>query len=645
MIAPMKKITLLVLDNEREQALKDLRKLGLVHVQTKQVQSQSLTDLKTLHNKVILASSFLKEAMDKKDKKKKAKLIKLSASEEKRLALIDKVLALNEEKRSLNAEISSISNSIREYSIFGNFEPRDFTYLKEYGVTIAIATAIEKQYNELFLADFESSTKNNAKEKSELKTLKLVKDKNKIIFLIIAGPEGIPAKIDPSVTILPIPEKSIEEYEKDSIVMEKRISAINDELKKLSKHLSELEAFKKVLDKRIEFECVSEGMDYAELKEANTEDSVLGLAWLTGYVPVKEMHALKTAVSKNNWALISDDPSESDAPPTKLEGNAVTEMIHPLFDFLNTYPGYFEVDISWVFLLFFGIFVGMIFGDAGYGAIILLISGFIAIKRKRAGKKIDASLRLFMYLGTMVLIWGTLSCSWFGISPDLLPSFLKNICIKGISPMVSDGEKNNNVMLISFTIGLAHLLIAHLISIVTNKKSLKTLADIGAICMLLAMYVVVLNVLSLPFFGTTLPLTKAVFICLAIGFLLDFVFSNYEGSIGRSIIESLKDIINKILGVVNVFSDIMSYVRLWAVGLAGASIISTVNSIAGPMFGKAVFFTFGILICVFGNGLNMVLNVLSVLVHGVRLNTMEFAGHLGLGLTGYKYRPFSEAVD
>ena len=250
-----------------------------------------------------------------------------------------------------------------------------------------------------------------------------------------------------------------------------------------------------------------------------------------------------------------------------------------------------------------------------------------------------------MYLGTMVLIWGTLSCSWFGISPDFLPSLLKNICIKGISPMVSDGEKNNNVMLISFTIGLAHLLIAHLISIVTNKKSLKTLADIGAICMLLAMYVVVLNVLSLPFFGTTLPLTKAVFICLAIGFLLDFVFSNYEGSIGKSIIESLKDIINKILGVVNVFSDIMSYVRLWAVGLAGASIISTVNSIAGPMFGKAVFFTFGILICVFGNGLNMVLNVLSVLVHGVRLNTMEFAGHLGLGLTGYKYRPFSEAVD
>lgn len=646
MIAPMKKITLLVLEHERAQSLKTLRKLGVVHVESKQVQSRNLTELKTLQNKVILARSILSETMDKKEKKNEGVLVGLASTEEKRIALVERVIALNEEKRSIAAEGAHITAIIREYSGFGDFDPADFAYLKENGVSIAIASSLEKQYAELFLPDTKENTgkKKNTKEKSELKTLRLAQDKNKCIFLIIAGDEGIPAKVDSSITILPLPEKRNSEYQKDLIALRERETAINAELKNLTRHTLELDAFKKILDKRIEFETVYAGMETAALQEAPDGQTGLALAWLIGYIPAKEMPALKASVAKNNWALLSDDPTEDDAVPTKLEGNAVTEMIHPLFDFLNTYPGYFETDISWVFLLFFGIFVGMIFGDAGYGAVILLATLYMAIKKKRAGKKLGASLRLFMYLAAMILVWGTLSCSWFGIDPQYLPDFMTKICVKGISPLVSDAEKNNNVMLISFTIGLAHLLIAHIIAIATGKKNLKIFADIGKMALLVGMYVVVLNVLSLPFFGMELPIRTWVFVCIGVGFALDFVFSNYEGSIKASIIASLKDIINKVLGVVNVFSDIMSYVRLWAVGLAGASIIATVNSIAGPMFGKAVLFAFGLLICVFGNGLNMVLNVLSVLVHGVRLNTMEFAGHLGLGLTGFKYKPFSETV-
>jgi V/A-type H+-transporting ATPase subunit I len=107
-------------------------------------------------------------------------------------------------------------------------------------------------------------------------------------------------------------------------------------------------------------------------------------------------------------------------------------------------------------------------------------------------------------------------------------------------------------------------------------------------------------------------------------------------------VESLKNIISVILGIANVFSDIMSYIRLWAVGLAGGAIASTVNSMAGPMLGHLAFFIFGIVLLVFGHGLNVVLNVLSVLVHGVRLNTLEFSGHVGLTWSGYAYKPFAQ---
>ena len=110
----------------------------------------------------------------------------------------------------------------------------------------------------------------------------------------------------------------------------------------------------------------------------------------------------------------------------------------------------------------------------------------------------------------------------------------------------------------------------------------------------------------------------------------------------KSILESLKNIISVFLGIVNVFSDIVSYIRLWAVGLAGAAISNTVNEMAGPMVGHAVMFLALIVLLVFGHGLNMILNLLSVIVHGVRLNTLEFSNHLGMSWSGFKYEPFSE---
>jgi V/A-type H+-transporting ATPase subunit I len=130
---------------------------------------------------------------------------------------------------------------------------------------------------------------------------------------------------------------------------------------------------------------------------------------------------------------------------------------------------------------------------------------------------------------------------------------------------------------------------------------------------------------------------------LAGGFALVFIFGNYEGNIIKSIIASFANFISSVLGVTNVFSDIMSYIRLWAVGLAGGSLASTVNTMAGPMVGH--FLTFAaILLFLFGHGFNMVLNVLSVIVHGVRLNTLEFSSHVGLTWSGVAYKPFAKRV-
>ena len=184
------------------------------------------------------------------------------------------------------------------------------------------------------------------------------------------------------------------------------------------------------------------------------------------------------------------------------------------------------------------------------------------------------------------------------------------------------------------------------------ERSLKALGDTGSLFMLWGMFYVVLNMVvdkvrfpfdaSIPLdIFSAYPIAYPVGAFVAGGFMLSFVFSNYEGSVKESVLASLKNIISVLLGVVNVFSDIVSYIRLWAVGLAGAAISSTVNSMAGPFLGGFLMFA-AVLILAFGHGLNIILNMLSVIVHGVRLNTLEFSGHLGMSWSGFKYKPFSE---
>ena len=194
-------------------------------------------------------------------------------------------------------------------------------------------------------------------------------------------------------------------------------------------------------------------------------------------------------------------------------------------------------------------------------------------------------------------------------------------------------------------LALIQLSIAHLKGIIRFIRSPKCLGELGSLLMVWGMFFVVLNmVVKVPVFFGVETMGLPVIAIIGVGFLLSFVFANYEGSLGASILDSCKNIVSVILGVVNVFSDIVSYIRLWAVGLAGSAISSTINDMAGPTLGGALIFA-GILLLVFGHGLNMILNVLSVIVHGVRLNTLEFSSHLGMSWSGFSYEPFCESAD
>ncbi|MCL2320130.1 MAG: V-type ATP synthase subunit I, partial [Treponema sp.] len=434
-------------------------------------------------------------------------------------------------------------------------------------------------------------------------------------------------------------EKSLVQIDTELAELRDKLKALEDRIKGFADRRPVLEKEMAGIERDIYFES-----SLAEFEKAGDVAPEYGFSWLKGYIPAEDLEELKEAAKENSWAIVADDPEPDDEVPTKLRNIPPVRLLSPLTEFLDLLPGYREVDISPWFLLFFTIYFGMIFGDAAYG-MLLLIAAVIGMV-KTAKKGIPLGLWTLLLLSVSNVIWGTLTCTWFGIEADKLPAFFRNISLsyfctaKGTSQLMV----NQNLQVFCFTLALLQLSIGRIGGIIRGlrKRDLKLFADLGVLAMLCGMYNVVLFLVASNA-ERHFPLLPVSFYLLGGGFILNFIFGYYAGSISGAILESLKNIITVILGITGVFSDIMSYIRLWAVGLAGASLAATVNTMVGPMLGNFLIFL-GIVILAFGHGLNLVLSTLSVLVHGVRLNILEFSGHVGLTWSGIAYKPFAETA-
>ena len=615
MIVPMKKVSLVTQDKHREESLKLLRKIGVVHFERKVVSSDILTRLLERKAKAETALRTLRlfEKEDKKNPVADKPSIGVPAAQ-----IIAEVIQYVEERKASQEELARLRKEKSRIEEWGNFDPKDFSFLAENGDLRFFLYKLTQNVFEQIPEDTRYITLNSDKNFQWL----LVVDKEL---------QGRPS--------FDLSDYSITEI--DSLVTEVlgKLAHIEEQLalQAESKALVETEIESILVD--IEFETARAKMDVLEnVPEEST------VSWISGYVPQEDLGLLKRGASENGWALLAKDPDTDDLVPTKLKHNRLVSLLTPLTDFLNVRPGYDEPDISGWFLLFFTIFFGMIFGDAVYGALFLIIAIIGILKTMKKG--VPTGIKLLLLLGTSNFVWGVLTCSWFGLEVHQIPLVLQQISLPQISSVTAaqsaygEGIVRQNLMIICFSLALLHLCIGRMVAI-SFKRGLAKLGDFGSMLMVIGMFGIVLSLIASNE-HRQIPLLMPFVYALGAGFVVNFVFASYNGSIGASILDSCKNIISVVLGIANVFSDIMSYIRLWAVGLAGAAIASTVVSMAGPMLGHFIFFIFGIIILVFGHGLNLVLNALSVLVHGVRLNTLEFSSHVGLTWSGTPYKPFKD---
>ncbi|WP_318712720.1 ATPase [Treponema sp.] len=641
MIVEMKKVSLVILEAEKTESLKALRKAGVIHLEEIEGGSAELSAYKEQSSETEKALAILEEI--KLGKKQSVEQAKLSA--EDAVAKAKEIISFTDTKKSLFDKINQNTQELSRLEKWGSVNPAELASLTEKGLYLYMYEIPQEKYAEIG---------------KDINTVVVNKINKVVRFLLVSDcqledrPEGLPA----AAYSVPLPECSTEKLKDDIVKAKAEIERLDREIVASKKFESALRESKNRLLSDIEFENISSGMEKEdeEISEVETR-----LAWVTGYVPVDSMDKFKKVCSENSWAYVASEPKEDDMVPTKLKNNKLVSLIYPLTDFLGTVPGYHEYDISGWFLLFFTVFFGMIFGDGGYGLLLTGVGVAMAVK-SLASKKRGALAGLVLLLGLATVAWGTVTCTWFGLTPDMLPDWLKELSVPQLSNAYGDTQwpifwkpesglyltTAQNLQIFCFTLALLQLSVAHLKGIAANRKTLKWIGEFGFLMQVVGMYWVVLSmVVSAEVFTFSeviygVPVGKLAIGLVAVGFVLSFIFSSYSGSVVESVLESCKNIISVLLGVVNVFSDVVSYIRLWAVGLAGAAISGTVNSMAGPLLGHAVLFIGFLALIVFGHGLNMILNLLSVIVHGVRLNTLEFSNHLGMSWSGFKYNPFSE---
>lgn len=642
MIVPMKKVSLIVLNDEKKNALKKLRKLGLLHIEIKEGKGPRLLELKE-------QIAFLEKGLFAVADLGAKDMVQKEADTQEALSIAERIDSLKEEQKKCYGDISAYEGELERVKSWGEIDPEEIAVLAEKGIVLSLHEMIPSEYEKLG---------------DSAKTIVLDRTKDIVRFLFLheeitqeAIPEEEKAALERSQ--LKLPSISTGEIRRKLKESGQRLQSLKEELAGLAAYRSSLEQAIMGLKKEVEFETYASGMGEEDLSEDSS--SRVSVAYLVGFLPAEDLSKLLTMARENAWGLLAKDPTEEDDAPTKLKNNKFVSLVYPLTDFLGSVPGYFEPDISGWFLVFIMIFVGIIFGDGGYGLLICGISAAMMIKNHREKKAIAPITWLLLLFGGITVVWGTVTCSWFGLAPEVLPQWLRKLSVPVLSNVYSDkvwypfwtgGEAglttSQNVQIFCFTIALVHLLIAHVSGARRNRGSLKMLGDIGSILELIGMYYVVLSmvvngaVFGLDLVVSGIPVGTIAIALVIIGFVVNFIFGNYEKSILQSVLDSVKDIVSMLLGVVNVFSDIVSYIRLWAVGLAGAAISSTVNEMVNPLLGHFIFIIFAVVVLVFGHGLNMILNVLSVIVHGIRLNTLEFSTHIGLSWSGHKYKPFEE---
>jgi V/A-type H+-transporting ATPase subunit I len=595
MIVRMKEILLFTTARSVDDSILQLGKLGVVDIQ--EINGSNNGTLERRIEAVNRAEStlaILSNYVKKKDTN--TRRTKYVTNDPKQL--VDRVLQTEEIRQKGLEKLEELRQQHIWYQTWGNkVNVKDIALLRKKGIFLR-----------LYLLD-----KSVAASLSQHHTLiKLPEYHGKIPTVLIARNES--EKLNRKEESLP--KLPFEVINKQIERKERQLAEVEHFLEDQAENMKLLEDYHLLLKDQMGMQQTFEGMGDIEGK----------LKYLKGYIPRNTVDQFVAAAEKNGWGYHIADPEKPEEVPVYIKNPKWIGIINPVMKFIDIVPGYNEVDVSIYFLVAFALFFAMLVGDAGYGMVFLLV--VFLLRRKLTGQ-----MQVLIYILSAATIgWGVLSGTYFGSEHIAALPFLNELIIPEIA---SFGVDNISFMMhLSFLIGAIHLTVAHGIRVFQFINSIKALSEVGWIALVWALFFITEQLVlgkPMPDWGIWLFVGGAILVA-----LFSVESKNFFKSIGVSLA-------NLPLSLISGFSDIVSYVRLFAVGMATAAVAASFNNMILPegTAGMGIInFIMAAIALLLGHGLNIALALMAVMVHGIRLNMLEFAGHLGVQFSGEAYKPF-----
>ena len=601
MITQMTKYSIILMSGEMDGFLSDLQSLGLVDVTRKQKPFDKASGEKFVqiehYNRICKAlKGYADPDVPAAALSSPAEVI---ASTESKLA----------ELTELQAALKDCTTQARHAEAWGEFNSADIDRLDKLGLIPKFYHVKKKKFDENLLEEY---------------PCEVIASDDDSVYLIALQTKGEP--FDFPFAECDFPEKSAAEYETQAAELEQSIEAAHHDLSALAACIPMLEH---------EQEKLAEQLDLYFASNSARKEAEEVLSIIEGFAPTESDEKVKAFLDEAPVVYLAAKANVDDNPPIKLRNNKFSKMFEVLTGMYGM-PDYNEFDPTPILGPFFMLFFAMCMGDAGYG-ILLIIIGLLLGKSKMSLSKLGP---LVTTLGIATFVIGLILGTFFGIDlytaswyPEPLKKFIFHNQIMGY----------DSKMVLALGIGVFHIILAMIIKgiVYTEAYGFRHAVSTWGWVLLIIGGIVIAALSLLKVMPS--EITKWAVIALGVVSALGiFIFNTPGRNPLLNVGAGLWDTYNKVTGILG---DVLSYIRLYALGLAGGMLGGAFNDLGMMAFNgvpvPGVNYLVLFLILAIGHALNLAMSCLGAFVHPLRLTFVEYFKNSGYEGKGKLYKPLA----
>ena len=607
MIIRMKKYVFLVYHHEYKAFLNDVRDRGLLHLKLeipRDTEDENLQLKLQLMKRLTTALRFLENRKTRQE---------FSARELSGAEVLEQVEALQQEKTTKEQELQNLEKELHQLEPWGNFSRQNIRQLRNAGWYIHFYSSSPKQWEKEWMDNYHAF---------------IISETGSLTYFVTVTNSEIPPGIN--AELMELPGHSPGEIHRQLEVLTQRLEEIKQRLDELSVNgTAPLEHL---------FQKVKQNFDFDRVLLHTPYTAEEKVAVLEGFIPENEITDFDTFLNNRSIYYESWYPDQKEQVPVLLKNNRFSRLFETIGN-LYALPGYQEMDLTPYYAPFYWLFFGFCLGDIGYG-ILLTLAGFIMAPRVK--KALKGPMKLLGMLGLAAILFGIIGGTFFGIN-----LYEEHFSFYGplADRMAAHGKTINDYLFsLALMLGGVQILFGMAIKIMNQKIQYGwryALGTAGWFVLIVGSLIVYL----LRSVEINPTISKIVlYVVLIVGFAGAFVFNHPKRNIFANMGAGLWDAYNMTTGLMG---DLLSYIRLFALGISSAILGYVFNSLAVQLSPEipVVRIIVMIIILLIGHSINLFMSTLGSFVHPMRLTFVEFYKNAGFAGGGVRYTPFGKKIS